>query len=62
MQCEYLDLSSLLVAFSPVSLIASEAAQPGEWMRDGDVRWVPGSRPVSIAAASSVSPLTSDYL
>ena len=44
---------SLLIAFSPLKVMEDDAAEQGELMRDGNVKWVPGSRAVSIVAASS---------
>jgi hypothetical protein len=44
---------ALLVAFSPLQLAENDIPNQGEPMRDGDVKWVPGSYPTSVLAASS---------
>ncbi len=45
---------SLLIAFSPVNLTESERAPRDQSMRDGDIKWLQGSQPISVAASSSV--------
>ncbi len=44
---------SLLIAFAPLSVIGAEGTERGEPMTDGDIKWVEGSHPVSVVAASS---------
>jgi hypothetical protein len=44
---------ALLVAFSPLQLAENDVPNQGEPMRDGDVKWVPGSRAISVLAAST---------
>lgn len=44
---------SLLIAFSPLKIMENDAAEQGELMRDGDIKWVRGSHAVAIVAASS---------
>lgn len=44
------DYPSLFIAFSPVQI--KEGGAQAELMRDGDVKWVQGSRPVSVVASS----------
>jgi hypothetical protein len=44
---------SLLIAFSSLKITENDAAEQGALMTGGDVKWVGGSRAVSIVAASS---------
>jgi hypothetical protein len=43
---------SLLIAFSPLKIVENDAAERGELMKNGDVRWVRDSHAVSMVAAS----------
>jgi hypothetical protein len=43
---------SLLIAFSPLKIVENDAAERGELMKNGDVRWVLDSHTVSMVAAS----------
>lgn len=45
--------ASLLIAFSPLKIMENGAAEPAVLMTGGDVKWVRGSRTVSIVAVSS---------
>lgn len=45
---------SLLIAFSSLKLIENDKVDQGELLKNGDIKWVQGSHPVSVAAASSV--------
>jgi hypothetical protein len=44
---------SLLIAFSPLKIMETGAADQGGLMREGDVKWVRGSNAVSLVPASN---------
>jgi hypothetical protein len=44
---------SLLIAFSPLKTIENDAAEQSGLMKEGDVKWVPGSNAVSLVPASN---------